>query len=280
MRTIISILVLLQFLSITHAHIIIEFTNITLQDREAAFGPRLPSEGLHGNVVLLAFHDPDNADGCRPYLAEPLDEWIAVVERGQCAFVEKVRNMQLSGAVAVIVGDKERNSLVTMFAGGDTSDIHIPSVFIPSSQYIQLVTLEPTFSLVRMIPNEFIQPMADIFVLVILSPAAVAFIIYAIWQLRQQQRKRLELAPVSVVRALPTKTFSREKYRSNEPDECVICLVEYQEGDEIRIMPCRHEFHTACVDIWLTTWKRNCPICKYSLGDGMSEETPLLATNP
>lgn len=32
---------------------------------------------------------------------------------------------------------------------------------------------------------------------------------------------------------------------------CYICLVEYEEADTIRTLPCHHEFHKTCVDKWL-----------------------------
>jgi len=32
---------------------------------------------------------------------------------------------------------------------------------------------------------------------------------------------------------------------------CYICLVEYEEADSIRTLPCHHEFHKTCVDKWL-----------------------------
>lgn len=32
---------------------------------------------------------------------------------------------------------------------------------------------------------------------------------------------------------------------------CYICLVEYEEGESMRILPCHHEFHRSCIDKWL-----------------------------
>ncbi len=30
--------------------------------------------------------------------------------------------------------------------------------------------------------------------------------------------------------------------------ECYVCLAELAEGDVLRRLPCKHEFHAACVD--------------------------------
>ncbi|KAG4109174.1 hypothetical protein ERO13_1Z049570v2, partial [Gossypium hirsutum] len=32
---------------------------------------------------------------------------------------------------------------------------------------------------------------------------------------------------------------------------CYICLLEYEEGDRMRISACNHEFHRTCIDKWL-----------------------------
>ena len=44
--------------------------------------------------------------------------------------------------------------------------------------------------------------------------------------------------------------------------ECYICLSDYATGDELRRLPCRHEFHSACVDKWLVEVHRTCPLCR------------------
>lgn len=42
---------------------------------------------------------------------------------------------------------------------------------------------------------------------------------------------------------------------------CVVCLVSYESGDKLRILPCGHRFHCDCVDKWLTKQSRTCPLC-------------------
>uniref|UniRef100_A0A452GI30 RING-type domain-containing protein n=1 Tax=Gopherus agassizii TaxID=38772 RepID=A0A452GI30_9SAUR len=32
---------------------------------------------------------------------------------------------------------------------------------------------------------------------------------------------------------------------------CVICMAEYEEGDQLKILPCSHVYHGTCIDSWL-----------------------------
>ncbi|RCV32724.1 hypothetical protein SETIT_7G026400v2 [Setaria italica] len=45
-------------------------------------------------------------------------------------------------------------------------------------------------------------------------------------------------------------------------EACAICLEDYNNGDMLRHLPCKHEFHKICIDSWLTKWGTFCPICK------------------
>ncbi|XP_057417801.1 E3 ubiquitin-protein ligase At1g12760-like [Lotus japonicus] len=55
-----------------------------------------------------------------------------------------------------------------------------------------------------------------------------------------------------------------EHMLSAEDAECCICLSAYDDGVELRQLPCGHHFHCACVDKWLCM-NATCPLCKYNI---------------
>jgi E3 ubiquitin-protein ligase RNF13 len=80
--------------------------------------------------------------------------------------------------------------------------------------------------------------------------------VYISWQLRQKHRKQQEVASLDVVTRLCKRQYNIEKRKGNEAEECAICLEDYLFNDELRVLPCNHDFHAACVDAWLTTQKK------------------------
>ncbi|CAO3569083.1 unnamed protein product [Mortierella alpina] len=52
---------------------------------------------------------------------------------------------------------------------------------------------------------------------------------------------------------------------ANAQTMCAICLGEYEVGDQVRTLPCYHQYHLACIDPWLLTVASFCPICKRDL---------------
>lgn len=72
------------------------------------------------------------------------------------------------------------------------------------------------------------------------------------------------------IKALPCEVYSR--VRTEEAlRECPICLVEFMEGEKLRVLPkCKHSFHMDCVDKWLTSHS-SCPTCRHSLLQGLQQ---------
>ncbi|KAK4265302.1 hypothetical protein QN277_026370 [Acacia crassicarpa] len=77
-------------------------------------------------------------------------------------------------------------------------------------------------------------------------------------------------APESVVDSFPLKCHKMVDIADGDSntEQCHICLVEYEEGDKIRVLPCNHEFHMACVDKWLKEIHGICPLCRGSVCEG------------
>ncbi|WMV11025.1 hypothetical protein MTR67_004410 [Solanum verrucosum] len=47
-----------------------------------------------------------------------------------------------------------------------------------------------------------------------------------------------------------------------EDTECAVCLSEFQEDENLRLLPkCSHAFHLPCIDTWLKSHP-NCPLCR------------------
>ncbi|KAL3535951.1 hypothetical protein ACH5RR_004412 [Cinchona calisaya] len=79
-------------------------------------------------------------------------------------------------------------------------------------------------------------------------------------------------APESVVDSLPVKNHRKpERFESeDEVAQCYICLAEYEEEDKIRILPCHHEYHVACIDKWLKEIHGVCPLCRGDVREDLS----------
>ncbi|KAI0019387.1 hypothetical protein F4780DRAFT_443047 [Xylariomycetidae sp. FL0641] len=46
---------------------------------------------------------------------------------------------------------------------------------------------------------------------------------------------------------------------------CSICTEDFQVGEDVRVLPCDHKFHPACVDPWLVNVSGTCPLCRLDL---------------
>ncbi|KAI8077524.1 hypothetical protein BDF21DRAFT_421223 [Thamnidium elegans] len=96
------------------------------------------------------------------------------------------------------------------------------------------------------------------------------------------KRKRQSLDQ-ALVNLLPTRVYqSREQRKEMDSEKnkttsnvsvdsfgtlcelssCVICLDNFESGNILRRLPCNHEYHRDCIDVWLTKKCASCPLCQ------------------
>lgn len=80
-------------------------------------------------------------------------------------------------------------------------------------------------------------------------------------------------SPAAIPLAPLTKTESRDSGKlspsavvtqvsGDDRDDlgCTICTEDFSVGEDVRVLPCSHKFHPACVDPWLTNVSGTCPL--------------------
>ncbi|KAI0406299.1 hypothetical protein F4802DRAFT_109777 [Xylaria palmicola] len=67
----------------------------------------------------------------------------------------------------------------------------------------------------------------------------------------------------------PESSTPDKAKKEREPEEanpgCSICTEDFTVGEDVRVLPCNHKFHPACVDPWLVNVSGTCPLCRLDL---------------
>jgi hypothetical protein len=240
-----------------------------------------------------------------------LSDRVVLIERGHCTFVEKVLAAQRAGAVAVVVGNTASDdpSPVTMAAapGSDADAVVIPSVFVSlevnqwlwtalnhsQQEQRQLLAAVNKLGEVSFPPIQppFSNPLKMAFVLLLFLPMLWCAVFAIVTFRRLCILRRTQALRVSRTRTIPLVIFRHSEANEsggrrvpspNQPhnDTCAICLEDFSEGLEVKLLPCMHGFHPDCVDPWLNARSELCPICKTSILDSHPTQSRFLQCCP
>ena len=66
--------------------------------------------------------------------------------------------------------------------------------------------------------------------------------------------------------SVPVVFYSSANYTGDKGNDssCAICMVDYIDNDPLRVLPCNHRFHKACIDQWLNI-NKTCPYCRHDI---------------
>lgn len=62
------------------------------------------------------------------------------------------------------------------------------------------------------------------------------------------------------IASLPSLTYQAQDKQDGNMEQCVICRVEFDEGESLVALPCKHPYHSECINQWLQL-NKVCPMC-------------------
>uniref|UniRef100_A0A8C8VIU4 Uncharacterized protein n=1 Tax=Pelusios castaneus TaxID=367368 RepID=A0A8C8VIU4_9SAUR len=201
----------------------------------ACFGPPVPREGLRGYLTEAAPANACQPIGSPPASSNSSEVFIALIRRSGCPFGVKVLHAQQAGYKAAIVHNVNAEQLVSMVADDKEirQQIAIQSVFMGKSASKHLKRASRyekgqfwshllKYSAYIVIPY-VIQEFGFMINVVVCT---ITLVVCARWYKKGQK--------------ITVCTFKRgDKY-----DTCVICMAEYEDGDQLKILPCSHAWNT------------------------------------
>jgi len=242
----------------------------------AAFGTQQSSMDFERKAPVV-FIEPKH--GCGHILnKENLKGAIVVVRRGGCAFMRKAYNVERWGGVGMVVGNyvkgEERWRLIHMRKTRDEADVDFPCVFVSKRTYDAITAsvigeLQGTAQIIitreaEEYPSELLSFSGLITVIIWL-----AMIFSGVWAvlvtLRCFYRRLIALRQRKLRQALhnqiPEVVFTEDLLDARVHDEncnsswehlinnsCPICLENFEDQVQIKILPCEHGFHSDCIN--------------------------------
>ncbi|XP_057575285.1 E3 ubiquitin-protein ligase RNF128 isoform X2 [Hippopotamus amphibius kiboko] len=202
--------------------------------------------------------------------------WIALIERGNCTFSEKIQTAGRRNADAVVIYNvpEAGNQTIQManFGAGDIVAIMIGN--LKGTKILQSIQRGIQVTMVIEVGKKhgpWVNHYSIFFVSVsffIITAATVGyFIFYSARRLRNaraQSRKQRQLKADAkkAIGRLQLRTLKQgDKEIGPDGDSCAVCIELYKPNDLVRILTCNHIFHKTCVDPWLLE-HRTCPMCK------------------
>ncbi|XP_037673396.1 LOW QUALITY PROTEIN: E3 ubiquitin-protein ligase RNF130 [Choloepus didactylus] len=251
----------------------------------AAIGRDSPKAEVLGGQVLapLPLHGVADHLGCDPqtrfFVPPNIKQWIALLQRGNCTFKEKISRAAFHNAVAVVIyNNKSKEDPVTMTHPGTGDIIAVMITELRGKDILSYleknVSVQMTIAVgTRMPPKNFsrgslVFVSISFIVLMIISSAWLIF--YFIQKIRytnarDRNQRRLGDAAKKAISKLTTRTVKKgDKETDPDFDHCAVCIESYKQNDVVRVLPCKHVFHKSCVDPWLSE-HCTCPMCKLNI---------------
>lgn len=62
------------------------------------------------------------------------------------------------------------------------------------------------------------------------------------------------------IASLPSVNYKAGSSQNGSHDSCVICRLDYDDGETLTVLSCKHSYHSECINDWLKI-NKVCPVC-------------------
>lgn len=235
-----------------------------------------------------------NEDWCKPVKMsnQPKLPWIALIPRGNCQFVTKVLNAKALNASAVVIFDNNSGQSVESLLMKCNGVGNIGAISISGKLGVRLAAElknHDVYLRIEVGETHYNKEQAwkagktsVLFVLVsfiLLMCISLAWLVFYYVQrfryfyARDKKEKQLLNAAKKAISKLSSRICGANGVQEDAEESCAVCLEGYRNGETLRVLFCRHEFHKQCVDPWLLE-HRTCPICKTNILKALGLDIP------
>ncbi|NXA45976.1 RN128 ligase, partial [Nothocercus julius] len=215
--------------------------------------------------------------------------WIALIERGNCTFAEKIRLAARRGATAAVIynAPDKGNYPIPMSHIGAGSIVAIMIGNLKGTEILRRIESGMKVTMVIEVGKKhgpLMNHYSIFFVSVsffIVTAATVGYFIFysarrfRITRAQSRKQRRLKAEAKKAIGQLQLRTLKEgDKETGPDGDSCAVCIELYKPNEVVRILTCNHLFHKNCIDPWLLE-HRTCPMCKCDILKALGIEADI-----
>ncbi|NWU61413.1 RN128 ligase, partial [Pterocles burchelli] len=262
--------------------------SVSEQCRCGLYGLHSPLLSARGLVSIPKSTDLQACDANTQFtITNP--PWIALIERGNCSFAEKIKLAARRGATAAVIYNaphKGDNTVLMSHVGAES----IVAIMIGNLKGMEILhRIESGMKVTMAIEvgkkhspwmNQYSIFFISVSFFIVTAATMGYFIFYSARRLRlaraqSRNQRQLKAKAKKAIEQLQLRTLKQgDKETGPDGDSCVVCIEAYKPNEVVRILTCNHLFHKSCIDPWLLE-HRTCPMCKCDILKALGVEVDV-----